>query len=136
MLLSRFIFAGLVPNYLCFGVAFVLLTYALALYPVRLPVNPFTIYAGKISYSMYLTHFSVLHAMVQFHLTDWLPQPGLGAGLLNFALRYLTLLALDLGVSTLTYHLIEKPGVALGKRLIAGLEKTSATPVAAAAVAG
>ncbi|MCB2406626.1 acyltransferase family protein [Hymenobacter lucidus] len=136
LLLARFVFADLVPNYLCIGVAFVLLTYALSLYPVRLLVNSFTIYAGKISYSMYLTHFAVLHAMQQFHLTDLLPQPGLGTGLLNYAVRYLTLLALDVLVATVTYHLIEKPGMALGKRLIGALEKDRPAPVATTATAG
>ncbi|TGE27551.1 acyltransferase family protein [Hymenobacter metallicola] len=133
LLVARLLFGDLVPNYLCFGVVFVLLTYALSLYPIRLLVNPLTIYAGKISYSMYLTHFAVLHLMTHLHLTDFIMQPGLSPGLLNYALRYLTLLGLDLLVATTTYHLIEKPGMALGKRLIASLEKPQPTSLVTAA---
>ncbi|GAA4003300.1 acyltransferase [Hymenobacter fastidiosus] len=135
LLAARFTLGELVPNYLCFGVCFVLLTYALAQYPVRALVNPFTIYVGKISYSMYLTHLAVLHMMQQFQLTDFILKPDLGAGLANYGLRYLTLLGLDLAVATLTYQLIEKPGMVLSKRLIDWLEKrqVAATPAPTAA---
>ncbi|GAA3920265.1 acyltransferase [Hymenobacter algoricola] len=129
LLLARFTLDTLVPNYLCFGAVFVLLTYALAQHPVRGLVNPFTEYVGKISYSMYLTHLAVLRLMEQFGLADFILAPELAPGLANYALRYLTLLGLDLAVATLTYHLIEQPGMALSRRLIKRLEKMPA-PVA------
>lgn len=68
---------------------------------------------GRISYSVYLVHIPILYAVFHFlshaapELQNW--------GFLATALLF-TLIA-TVGVSALTYHWIERPGINLGRRL-------------------
>ena len=84
-----------VSAYLVFGALLLLRRYA---YPRAL------VYAGTISYSVYLVHALVL----------LLPNPPLAD-----VPAFLVLMAATLGVSALTYHLIEKPGQLVGRRMTA-----------------
>jgi peptidoglycan/LPS O-acetylase OafA/YrhL len=84
-----------VSAYLLFGGLFLLRRYA---YPRVL------VYAGTISYSVYLVHALVL----------LLPTPPLAA-----VPAFAVLMTATLAISVLTYHLIEKPGQLLGRRMIA-----------------
>ncbi|WP_044511981.1 acyltransferase family protein [Hymenobacter sp. DG25B] len=123
LLLASLLLGNLVPSYLIFGVAFVMLAYALAHMPTRWLVNGATEYIGRISYSLYLTHFAVLHAMQYWGIMDLTAVAGERGAILNYALRYLLLLLLATVVATLTYYLIEKPGMQAGKWLIGRLEQ-------------
>jgi peptidoglycan/LPS O-acetylase OafA/YrhL len=115
-------------TYLLFSVAFVLLALALSIRPTLILVNPLTRYAGKVSYSAYLTHFVVVRGV-----EGLVPRWGLGSALdahpvAGFVLLYLASVAVTIVASTLTYHAVEMPGQNLGKKLI---RKINQPPVAA-----
>jgi peptidoglycan/LPS O-acetylase OafA/YrhL len=66
--------------------------------------NPIVMYLGKISYSIYLTHFLVINALpVSFD------------GMLKFIIG----LACTVGISSVTYFFIEEPFIKYSKRLVA-----------------
>ena len=105
-----------IPDHFFYGLAFATLTLGLCFNPLKLFVNPFTQWAGKVSYSMYLVHFIFLP-----YLRVWLPLEGLGKTA-QFALHFLALLFISSAISLLTYHFIEVPGMKLGKRLVRKME--------------
>jgi peptidoglycan/LPS O-acetylase OafA/YrhL len=99
-----------------------LLLLALSLYPWKFLVNKATIFLGKISYSIYLLHFFVM-SYVQKFIDEAAP----GHHLLSdprvqFLASLFISLALTIPLSTITWTWIERPGIALGRRLIAHLE--------------
>lgn len=109
-----------------FGAAFALLTYGLALVPFRLFVNRFTRHLGVVSFSGYIDHFFVLDKLGLLDnacVRHWrlVPSP-----LMHYALFCGVSLPLTVALATLTYHAIEKPGMALGQKLIARLSKARA----------
>lgn len=102
-------------SYYAFSALFALFAFGLSIEPVKLFVNRFTCYIGKISYSLYLVHFGVLSSLPWF-----LPQ-SIGVGqLVNFIAAYLVLLVLSTLISSLTYHVIEVPAQLLGKEWLTG----------------
>lgn len=100
------------------GAAFGLLTLILERWPARLFVNPVTTMIGKLSFSMYLTHFAVLDL---FRLAGISARFGHGNG--AALLHYLFVVLAAAGVSWICYRAIEQPGIAAGRRLIERLEK-------------
>lgn len=105
-----------------YGIGFVGLAFWLAHNSFPLLVNQFWCYLGKISYSAYLIHIEIVE------LTKFLMPKALSA--LNLTLPPLINLIVLLGISlagtmalsTLTYRYIEKPGMALGRHIIAQRE--------------
>lgn len=110
-------YANLLPVHILYGFAFGILAIALALKPVKILVNPFTVWIGKLSYSVYLIHYGIAVLLWNFW-GDKIPP-----GDWNYVLVFLLLTAVTLPVSWLTYTFIEKPGIRLGKRLIDRLER-------------
>jgi len=101
------------------SVAFVLLKLSLSINPNRLIVNRFTRFFGTISYSLYLIHPFVVEPLKPvyvyiyghtFYSTD-----------LSLFLCILPTLLIVTPVSLLAYHLIERPGIRVGKKVIAKL---------------
>ena len=104
--------------------AFIPLVLGLYLYEWPLLVNRVTVFMGKISYSLYLTHFFFLlavgHAFAS-HFWIWgLYPPGTPSGLALFTLSVFLPAVL---ASTITFLVIEKTGIWLGKQLIQSREK-------------
>jgi peptidoglycan/LPS O-acetylase OafA/YrhL len=114
--------------------AFTLLAWMLSIKPVGLLVNRATCYLGKVSFSAYLTHFAALDVASRLlgidHLAN-LPRSAFcdrfvpellhaaswsGPARLVFLIG--AVLPMTLLLSTATYHLIEEPGVRLGKWMI------------------
>jgi peptidoglycan/LPS O-acetylase OafA/YrhL len=93
--------------------------------------NPVIRYIGKISYSCYLVHFAALGITLRFfgiHLTNEMQSFDTGHSLANFLLFakvFAVALGLTVVISTFTLHLIENPGIALGKRLIQRINSRS-----------
>ncbi len=101
-----------------YGLAFMLFGLGLHHLQPRLLLNPVAVFFGKISYSLYFVHFAVLQYFYQWWRPG-LPVPGPLATPLAFALVLVTAGAL----AWVTWRCIELPGIALGRRLIARLEK-------------
>lgn len=87
-------------------------------------INPVICYIGKISYSCYLVHFAALGVtlkLLDIHLTAEATLFDAGHSFLNFLLFakiFTVTLILTALVSTGTLHLIENPGIALGRKII------------------
>lgn len=78
--------------------------------------NPVIRFLGKISFSVYLTHFAVLHWMRHFEILPFAASPTI-----NFATKLLATLVLSAGISWVTFRFVEEPGRKLGSKLIARL---------------
>jgi len=108
----------IISEYFFFSVAFLLLAYSLALKPTKLIVNPFTVFIGKISFSLYLIHSAVLHFMNTYGFVDFHFNP-----LTNFVIRYTVLLGVSSAVAFITYRYIERPGQQVGRKIIEFIER-------------
>jgi peptidoglycan/LPS O-acetylase OafA/YrhL len=101
------------------SVAFVLLILSLSLKPNRLIVNRFTRFFGTISYSLYLIHPFIVVPLKPVYVYIY-GHTIYSTDLSLFLCILLTLLIVT-PVSLLTYHLIETPGIRMGKKVIAKL---------------
>jgi len=104
------------------SLALALLVLGLSIFPWPILVNPFTRFVGRISFSVYLLHYYVLHfaqnvanrsALLVHH------------PLVAFSVLVLTTTTAIIPLSYLTFRLVEEPGRLLGKLLIATLENRS-----------
>ncbi|GAB0174494.1 MAG: acyltransferase [Candidatus Altimarinota bacterium] len=110
------------PYYLTtFGSSLFLMFFAyyLSSHYLRFFVNRITMHIGKISYSMYLTHYIILGAKDKYFgvltLADF---SALSSGVVLSVLHFFLLVLGTVILSTITYYLIEKPGQLLGKKII------------------
>ncbi len=106
------------PNHILFGLAFLILVFALSTYKCKLIVNPIIIHIGKVSFSMYLVHFAVLHWLTYYKLIDYFQN-----GILNFVTRYVIVTVLTILISNILFRLVETPFQEIGKKIILKLEK-------------
>jgi peptidoglycan/LPS O-acetylase OafA/YrhL len=109
------------PHHIIAGGLFCTFALLLANWPTRLLVNKITTTLGKLSFSMYLTHFAILTYFSRLGFSDIFPKSNI-ASLLHF----LCVALVAAIVSFFFYKYIEKPGVAMGKRLIEKLEQSVA----------
>ena len=85
-----------------------------------------TRYLGKISYSLYLNHTTVVFLLTPVYRWFYSQTPYLTLAMLaSVALTF----AVTVPLSILTYKLIEAPGIALGKSLGALWQAKSVEPV-------
>jgi peptidoglycan/LPS O-acetylase OafA/YrhL len=110
-------YQNLLSVYFLASVAFGFLVFGLYFSKSRFLCNPVIRWIGKLSFSMYLVHFMVMHV-----LTSLFPKGLMGGGSRAFLLAYSLVLVITVILSFATYFLIEKPGIALGKRIIERLE--------------
>jgi peptidoglycan/LPS O-acetylase OafA/YrhL len=108
----------LLPDHILFGIAFLLLGVGLSRFRPTLIVNPVLMYLGKISFSLYMVHFGVLHWLEYAHLTDYFHQP-----IIDFSIRLGIVLGIAGLLSTLFYRIIELPGQKIGRMVIVRSEK-------------
>lgn len=92
-----------------------LLIVGLAMHPTRLIINAITCYYGKISYSLYLLHPPVIWFLIPIfrlvYLHNW-------PDWLCFCLCVILTLLIVVPSASLTYTLVEVPGIQLGKTVI------------------
>lgn len=97
------------------AIIYSLLLLGLSIFPIGLFVNRLSLFWGKLSYSLYLNHPTLVFLLIPIYRKIYdLPLPlelKLGA-------CFLLVLALLTIISFITYHLIEKPGMQLGTMLI------------------
>lgn len=113
-----------VPSHIVMGALFAVLALVLARFPLRALVNPLIIQLGKISFSMYLLHFSVIEVCTRLGVVDRFPKGDVSCILFSLFVAAITAL-----LSYMTYRLVERRGVRLGNRLIARLELESSKHV-------
>jgi peptidoglycan/LPS O-acetylase OafA/YrhL len=106
----------LIPQHLVYACAFCVFAAALHFYPHWIFVNFFTQAVGKLSFSLYLSHFMVLNLFKSSFQGRFLFQGDLATGI-----AFLIVLGASMAVSAVTYFAIEKPGINLGKYLIGRL---------------
>jgi exopolysaccharide production protein ExoZ len=99
-----------------YALPFALCTWCLAKGGGGLLVNPAIRYVGKVSYSAYFWHFAVLGLLG--HLLAFGPAT---PGWLQFAAVFGAAVVLSVGISSITYRLVELPMIRLGRQLAASL---------------
>lgn len=110
---------GWLPNifgdsYYWQGVVFACMFMGLALSPWRLVVNRATRFLGKVSYSVYLVHTTVIFLLTPVYQWIYRHLPSLTVSFLSSLTMTLLLV---LPISYLTYRYVEEPGIRLGKRI-------------------
>lgn len=103
------------------GLIYGTLVVGLCLNPLRLFVNRFSTYLGKISYSLYLGHTTVVLFITPIYRLVY------GATVSTttaFFACYLLTLLLAIGLADLTYRFIEVPGIRCGKIVYQRLANT------------
>ncbi len=96
-----------------FGIAFVCLAIALEKRPIKMLTHPAFLFIGKISFSLYLVHFAVIHVLLHFQLLDVFEN-----GLINFTYKFFIVTLLSIPIATLCYKFIEVPSQKLGHKFI------------------
>jgi peptidoglycan/LPS O-acetylase OafA/YrhL len=115
----------LLPDHVFCTIAFFVLALALSKREYKIVVNRFTTYVGKISFSMYLSHFAVLHWLTRFHLIDYLPVHNPTSAVANYTIRLIIVLSASTLISTFLHHFIELPAQRIGYRIIKERETNS-----------
>jgi peptidoglycan/LPS O-acetylase OafA/YrhL len=95
-------------------------------WPNPVSTNRVTRYLGTISFSLYLLHPLVIAISMdeQRRIAN-----ALGNGFLALGARVLFVFTVVIGLATLTFRFVEKPGMALGKRLTARSRAASVGPI-------
>lgn len=106
-------------NHIVLSIGFAAVALTLADFPWRIIVNPVVILFGKLSFSMYLTHFAVLHFFSRLHVPQYYVAQADVASILHFV----SVVAVASLISYGFYRLIEVKGIAMGKRVIDKLER-------------
>lgn len=113
---------AVVPFHIFFGIAFLMLGVALSKFKFKLIVNPIVQYIGKISFSMYLVHFSVIHWLTNLHFIEYSSN-----WLLNYVVRFSLVTCITVLISSILYRVIEIPFQKIGKKIIDKLELKNST---------
>ena len=74
-------------------------------------------FLGKISYSLYLVHFSVLYVLARLSFQHFSPALLLNNYLVTHVILFVVSLVLATAVSTLMYHFIEMPSHSLSRKI-------------------
>jgi peptidoglycan/LPS O-acetylase OafA/YrhL len=110
----------IINNHIFIGIIFAFLALTLSIYPIRILVNRIVIQLGKISFSMYLTHFFVLDLFQKLGINTFFK-----TGDVSSMLYYLCVIIATASLSYILYLTIERKGIFFGKRLIDRLEQKS-----------
>ncbi len=113
----------LLTDHVVISLAFACFALLLSAWPKSPFVNRLVVTFGKLSFSMYLVHFAVIELAQRWLLPA--PQPARDLG---WAGLFVLVTAIAALLSKLTYELVERRGVALGKRVIAVLEQRAKLP--------
>lgn len=116
-----------IPLRYIIALLFIPLTLSLAMNRNRLFVNRFTVFMGKISYSLYLVHVFVILRIIPLYSKIY---SALQSDWLAFICCYALTVSIAALISVFTHKLIEQPGAKLGDFLNKGLRGLSpSTPM-------
>lgn len=113
---------GLPDNRYAKAVCCLLLVIGLSLRTLKSLVNRLTVFLGKISYSIYLAQPTAILLLEPVYKKIYTASSGSMGVSVAFVGSFLLTLAVVIPVATLSYYLIEKPGIKLGKRVYARIE--------------
>lgn len=100
------------------GGAFALLCIGLAIHPTRVLSNLFTRYMGRISFSLYLVHPTVIYYLWKSGTYGYINNASTDVVWVGFCISMAITVAVIAMISYFTYQYIEVPGMALGQRLV------------------
>ena len=103
------------------GLPFGLLVLAVAIHPIFILVNRLTLFWGRISYSLYLTHPGIVYFLQKMGLYDAIHRACQGIPTFSFLVSAVFTIVVISAVSWLTFKFIEAPGMALGRKLANGI---------------
>lgn len=95
------------------AVSFVIVVNILARFKFNVIVNPVVKFIGKISFSLYLSHFAALHFLNVFALNNLTSN-----ATQNFCIRFALVLSIATAISVLTYKFIEVPFQDIARNVI------------------
>jgi peptidoglycan/LPS O-acetylase OafA/YrhL len=106
------------PSYMAASFIFAVMALTLGNAPGSIFINRPIRALGTVSFSAYIIHFSVIH-----WLATWLPgwfgvNETKWSAILHFVALWLAVLLVTFGISSALYAVIEKPMIALGRRVI------------------
>jgi peptidoglycan/LPS O-acetylase OafA/YrhL len=104
----------LAKNYLVFSAGLAAIVVLLARKPLVAFVNPLTLFLGKVSYGIYLIHFAVIEVFSNVFASHF----GRRGDVQSIAFFLMTLSVATL-LAFAANKVVEEPGIALGKRIIA-----------------
>ena len=104
-----------------YGLVFLFLAFLLSRYPIKILVNKFWMYLGKISFSVYLIHLLAL-SFVKQRVSNIHEIFGFHGVFFDALIVFVPTLFLSMLIATLTYKFIEKPGIIMGNKLIEKIE--------------
>jgi peptidoglycan/LPS O-acetylase OafA/YrhL len=111
------------------SIALMIFVMSCALHPWKLIVNPFTVYLGKISFSIYLLHFFVVLLGERLLHLFLLRQPALEHHAVLTPFFFLFSVGLSIPLCALSWRYIEQPGIRFGRRWITARELHAAIPM-------
>ncbi|RXK17236.1 acyltransferase [Macrococcus sp. DPC7161] len=101
-------------NHLIFGILFSIFAFVLSIYNNKIFVNKFTIFIGKISFSMYLIHFFFVEVFLtlikKFDIFE-------ASSFIQFLLFWIITLLSTILLSIISHKYIEVPGINIGRKL-------------------
>jgi peptidoglycan/LPS O-acetylase OafA/YrhL len=106
---------GKIPLIYPMSILYGMLLIGLAVLPLKIIVNRVSVFFGLISYSLYLNHPQLISYMSYFYKLIYSYR--LNAMISFILCVFATLIPLTI-VSLMTYYLIEKPGMSLGRNII------------------
>jgi len=113
---------GLPDNRYAKAVCCLLLVIGLSLRTLKPFVNRLTVFLGKISYSVYLAQPTAILLLEPVYKKIYAASSGSMAVSVAFVGCFLLTLAVVIPLAALSYYLVEKPGIKLGKYCYAWLE--------------
>lgn len=106
------------PTHFLPSVALTVFIYSQCLHPSKLIVNKFFIFIGKISYSIFLTHFFVILYMSKYINFTIEINP-----IFNLIAHFGVLIVLSIAISIIVHYFIEIPGVRIGEKIAGFISK-------------
>jgi peptidoglycan/LPS O-acetylase OafA/YrhL len=81
------------------------------------------LYLGKISYTLYLTHFAAIYLLTKYKILNLILSYNQFTAILNFVINYLMVLVTSILLSTVLYYTIESPMQKVEKKIHKALIK-------------
>ena len=117
IILIHLLGGNIFKSHYLFAIAFAIAAYGLNKWQPKVIVNKFTIWIGKLSYSIYLLHLLIAKLLVKYNLIY-----SSSNAIWDVFIRFLILLSTSTILAWLTYRLIEQPFQTYGKSIIDKLE--------------